>query len=218
MGLKPQINGGNRTGPKPSACAVCCSSDRAQAEILIASGASVRSVAARFKLTYHGLWRHWKRHVTPATKIMLVAGPTAKLGELSSRIADEGIGILDHLKIVRSALYCMLDAAVVASDRHGTALLASKMHENVALCAKLTGELAESPLVQTNVNVMVLPQITALQAHLLRVLADYPDARVAVIRAFHQMEEQETARPLSPPLIEGGRDAVASASPPAAAA
>lgn len=217
MGSSPQINGRTRKGPRPSACTVCMSPQRAQIELRLAGGASIMAVARKFQVPYHAARRHWLNHVSEGTRIMLIAGPT-KLGELSSRLADEGVSILDHLRIVRSAIYAMLDAAVVASDRHGTALLASKMHENVSLVAKLTGELSQSPLMQTNVNVTVLPQITALQAHLLRVLADYPDARVAVIRAFHQMEEQETARPLSPPLIEGGRDAVASATPPAAAA
>lgn len=181
-------NGGHRRGPRPGHCLTCGDPNRAQVELLLANGASYQAVAKKFPdLGYHAIRRHWQNHVSAATRTMLTAGPV-KLAALSSRLADEGLSALDHLRIARASLYAMLDAAVSAGDRSGTALIAGRIHENVLACARISGEWMQSPLIVNQQNVLVLPQVTALQAALIRVLAKYPDARVAVIGEFKRLE------------------------------
>ena len=56
-------------------------------------------------------------------------------------------------------------------------MLAGRLHENLQGVARLTGELASSPLVMTQNNLFISPQFADLQAVLIRVLAEFPEAR-----------------------------------------
>jgi hypothetical protein len=180
-------------------CAVCCLIERQRAELLLAGGASIQSVARKHKVNYHALRRHWMNHVPDERKRRLVLGPVSAAA-LAARVADESTSVLDHLKTVRAGLYEMFDAALAAGDRNGGALLAGRLHENLHALARLTGELASSPLVMTQNNIFVSPQFAELQAVLIRVLAEFPAARARVIQEFRSLE----AKTDSPRQIEHG--------------
>jgi hypothetical protein len=76
-------------------------------------------------------------------------------------------------------------------------MLAGRLHENLNAMARLTGQLASSPLVQNTTNVFLLPQFAEVQAVLVRVLAAHPAARADVIRSFREMEAR-MASPAAP--------------------
>src|SRR6266571_5012886 len=126
--------------PAPNGqCTICRHIERQRIELLLAGGASVKSVARKYGVHYHALWRHWK-HVPPQRKQRLLIGPVAAAA-LAARVADENMSVLDHLKTVRCGLYELYDAALTAGDRNGGALLAGKLHENLHAVARITGEL-----------------------------------------------------------------------------
>lgn len=168
-------------------CAVCRHIEHQRAELLLAGGASIRSVAQKYKLNYHALRRHWLRHVPEERKARMKLGPVAQAA-LAARVADESTSILDHFKIVRAGLYELYEAALSAGDRNGGALLAGRLHENLSAMARLTGELASSPLIGQQTNIFITPQFAEIQAMLIRVLARFPEARAAVIQEFRQLE------------------------------
>ena len=59
------------------------------------------------------------------------------------------------------------------------------MHENLALVAKLTGELV--PHAGTSItNVLLSPDFQRLRAELIRVLARYPEAQAEIAAVFRQ--------------------------------
>jgi len=83
-------------------------------------------------------------------------------------------------------LYQLYETALCAADGNTGALIAGRLHENLNAMARLTGQLASSPLVQNTTNIFMLPQFAEVQAVLVRVLAAHPAARLDVIRAFER--------------------------------
>jgi hypothetical protein len=129
-------------------------------------------------------------HVTDERKACLVFGPVEREA-LAARVAEESESVLDHFKAVRSALYDLLLRAHEAGDGQVGALLAGRLNENLNSIARLTGQIASSPLVQINNNQNVLmasPDFSAFQARLIGVLRNFPDARAAVIKEFERIE------------------------------
>jgi hypothetical protein len=158
-------------------------------ELLLASGASIRAVSRKFGAPYYSLVRHWSGHVTDERRSVLMFGPVQREA-LASHLAEESTSVIEHYRAVRAGLYALYDAAVTAGDRNGGALLAGRLHENLAAMARLTGQLAESPLVQVNqTNIFINdPAFASFQADLIRALSHFPDARAAVLAEFERLE------------------------------
>jgi hypothetical protein len=79
---------------KPRACQICRHPDRARLEALRASGASLESLAKKFRVHKDAIWRHWRDHVSADLKTAYLAGP-ATIAELKERAVAEGGSILD---------------------------------------------------------------------------------------------------------------------------
>jgi len=187
-----------RRGPKR--CALCAHPEIGRMELLLAGGASITSVSQKFKVSYHMLRRHWRGHVSDAKKSNLILGPVQRTA-LAARVCEESESVLDHYRVIRSGLYQTFAAAVESGDKNGTALLAGRLIECCNAVARVTGQLANSPLIgaQTN-NIFISPMFAELQATLIRTLAQFPDARAAVIAAFRELEGRADAA--APRLIE----------------
>jgi hypothetical protein len=99
-------------------------------------------------------------------------------------------------------LFQSYDVALTAGDRLSVASIAGRLHENLNAMARLTGQLANSPLVQINNqtnNILVNdPAFASFQADLIRVLSRFPDARDAVLAEFERLE----AAPAPLPALE----------------
>jgi hypothetical protein len=181
-------------------CAVCWDIEhKHEAEVLLARGASVKSVARKFGWHYRALLRHWNGHVSASRKAYLMMGhaPSEKLRE---RIADENASALSHYAYARSVIYEMLEAAREAGDRNGVGVLVGRLHENLSALARITGELAQSPLVQINNHneqniAIVTQQVSFLQAALLRALARHPAARDDVLAIFQRFDKTIDLQP-----------------------
>jgi hypothetical protein len=94
-------------------------------------------------------------------------------------------------------LYKVYDIAVTASDGTTTGLLAGRLTEVNNAIAKLTGELASSPLVVNNTqNIFTSdPGFAQFQQQLIGVLRHFPDARNAVVAEFERLERTLAAPP-----------------------
>ena len=113
--------------------------------------------------------------------------------------------MIDHYRAVRAGLYEAFAAAVEAGDRSGTAQLAGRLIQACDSIARVTGQLSSRPLLPyrtTSRNIVTLPAFGALQAALLRALADFPDARAAVIAEFRKLECQDQPAAKAAPLLE----------------
>lgn len=187
---------------------MCGHPERTRIELLLAGSASLASVARKFRLTRFAIGRHWSGHVTDERKAALMFGPVQREA-LASHLAEESSSVIDHYRAVRAGLYALYDAAVTAGDRNGGALLAGRLHENLAAMARLTGQLAASPLVSVHQTNIFLhdPAFATFQADLIRVLSRFPDARDAVLAEFSRLE----STPSNLPALEHQSDATEAA-------
>jgi hypothetical protein len=185
-------------GQAPQRCNVCRHTARAQIELLCAGGgASHRALARRFGLSRHAVDRHWKGHVSEERKASLVIGPVEQV-QLAARVAEESSSVLDHFRTVRSGLYDLFQKSLEAADGQTGAMLAGRLTECLNSMARLTGQLASSPLVQhthttinNNLTLQQNAEFAQLKADLVRVLQRHPQALADVVQTFERMDAAE---------------------------
>jgi hypothetical protein len=177
----------------PRLCKVCRHEERWRIELLRAGGASLDSLAKKFNVDRDAIWRHWNRHVSAEMKAGYLAGPV-QLQDLAAKAADTGASVLDHLHAVRTVLMCHLASATEAGDGRAAAYIAGRLTATLETIARISGELgdlARSTTYNITNNVAVLtenPAFLRVQASLLRALADFPDARAAVVAALRGLD------------------------------
>ena len=118
-----------------------------------------------------------------------MAGAGATKDQLEEFVADETLGLIDHYRIVRGALYKRFSAAAELGDGNALSLLAG-LHEKFRDGGRLTGELQGGPLVNIQNNVLVNPDYTRAIARIVSAVAPYPEARETVITALRSRLRQ----------------------------
>jgi hypothetical protein len=175
-------------------CQGCNHPERVRIERFLAAGASIKGAARKFAIDYHALRRHWRNHVSAEARAIYVAGAAAATkDELEQIIADESLGLVDHYRIVRGALYKGFSAAAELGDGNAVALLAGRLHENFRDCGRLTGELQRGPLLNIQNNVLVNPDYTRAIARIVGAVAPYPEAREAVIATLRDLDAESAS-------------------------
>lgn len=193
-----------RKGAPTGRCQGCNHPERVRIERFLAAGASITGAARKFDIDYHALRRHWTNHVSADARAIYVAGAGATKDQLEEIAADESLGLIDHYRIVRGALYNGFTAAAELGDSNSLALLAGRLHENFRDCGRLTGELQRGPLLNIQNNVLVNPDYTRAIARIVSAVAPYPEARDAVIAALRDLDSASAAGPALPERREKG--------------
>jgi len=166
-------------------CTICNHPARPQIDLAIATGLSKRAVAARFVVSRDAVWRHAQAHLTSEMRAALATKLLQREGDTRRILLVEGAGVTEALKAIRGPLFCLYLAAVDTGDGKAAAALSGRLHENLALVAKLTGELV--PHAGTTItNILLSPDFQRLRTELIRVLARYPEARAEVAAVFRQ--------------------------------
>ena len=94
-----------RKGSQTGRCQGRNHPERVRIERFLAAGASIKGAARKFDIDYHALRRHWTNHVSAEARASYVAGAGATKDQLEEFVADESLGLIDHYRIVRGALY-----------------------------------------------------------------------------------------------------------------
>jgi hypothetical protein len=191
---------GSRTGR----CQGCNHLERVRIERLLAAGGSIKGAARKFAIDYHALRRHWRNHVSAEARAAYIAGAGAAKDQLEEIVADETLGLIDHYRIVRGALYKGFSAASELGDGNSLALLAGRLHENFRDCGRLTGELQHGPLLNIQNNVLVNPDSARAIARIVSAVAPYPEAREAVVAALRDLDAASAAAPALTDRRSGG--------------
>ena len=166
-------------------CTICNHPARPQIDLAIATGLSKRAVAARFVVSRDAVWWHAQAHLTAEMRAALATKLLQREGDTRRILLEEGAGVTEALKAIRGPLFCLYLAAVDTGDSKAAAALSGRLHENLALVAKLTGELV--PHAGTTItNILLSPDFQRLRTELIRVLARYPEARAEVAAVFRQ--------------------------------
>jgi len=187
-------------------CKVCNHPERGRIEVLIAGGAAQVAVARKFNLSKDTVHRHWHSHVDTERRSMLIFGP-AERQSLAAQIAEESSSVIDHYRAIRAGLYRFFTTALKAGDAQNGIQAGAKLKDINDSIAKLTGELASSPLVQNNTLnvVMESPQVQTFLQELAGQLKPYPDALRAVVGWLEARESKvldTVSRPDARPALE----------------
>lgn len=191
-----------KRGPR---CTICDHDERWRIELLRAGGASLDSLATKFKCSADAIGRHWRSHVSAEVKAGYLAGP-AQLADLAATASAEGASVLDHFRVVRTLLMSHLDATTQAGDARGAAIVSGSLVNVLEKIGKVTGEIATIAQgtinIQNNVAIVNSPQFAQVQAAILRALAPHPAARMAVVEALRALDDEVAVSPHSKrPLV-----------------
>jgi hypothetical protein len=199
-----------RRGNPRVQCSICSHVERARAELLLAKGDQIRATAHRLGMSEDALSRHWRAHVPEDQRAGLVLGGQALAAQqgLAVQVAEANGSVLDNYHATRAGLWQRFIAELQGGDSTLVAMLATQITKINDSIARLTGELATSPLIsQTSIHMHVtqLPEFMELIEELAEVLGPHDDARRDVFawlarrdtpppaQLEHQSEHQETA-------------------------
>jgi hypothetical protein len=156
----------------PRRCTICDHPGRQDIDIQLMGPDPLRNIAQQAHVSTTALLRH-KQHHLPA--LLIQATETENVAR-----ADE---ILANVRNLQRRTETILDIAEAAGD-HRTALMAIReLRNHLELLAKLVGELQDG----TTVNILMTPEYQVLQATIVRTLAPFPEARIAVAQALRQL-------------------------------
>jgi hypothetical protein len=198
-------------------CACCVHPERWRIELLRAGGASLDSLAEKFKpLSRDSIHRHWK-HVPVEVKASYLAGP-AHLANLAETAAVEGASVLDYFRCVRTMLMSHMATMTEAGDARGAAIVAAQLVNVLEKIGKVTGEIATIAQgtinVTNNVAIVNSPQFARVQAAILRALAGHSAARMAVVEALRSLDEEAPVEPPRRPILTIDHQPAAIPAPP----
>jgi hypothetical protein len=166
-------------------CTICKHPARPQIDLAIATGLAKRTIAQRFSVSPDAVWRHGQAHLTPEVRAALATKLLQREGDTRRILLEEGAGVTEALKAIRGPLFGLFLAAVDNGDNKVAAALSARLHESLALAARLTGELVPHAGVSIT-NILLSPDFQRLRAELIRVLARYPETQAEVAAVFRQ--------------------------------
>src|SRR5215467_14477862 len=187
-------------------CTICNHPARPQIDLAIATGLSKRAIAERFSVSPDAVWRHGQSHLTPELRAAVATKLLQRDGDMRRVLLEEGTGVVEALKAIRGPLFGLFLVAIDAGDSKAAAALAARLHESLALAAKLTGELAPQAGV-TVTNILLSPDFQRLRAELMRVLARHPEVQAEVAAVFRRAGMRAAAEMAAqaPDVIEAQR-------------
>lgn len=177
--------------------------DRAQIEIGLANGVSLRALGKRYGLHESQLSRYRKNHMSEELVARLRVRGLRSDEELAEVREIESKSLLDHLVYQRARAYAVADRArdIAHDDAELRAIeSAGRASERIG---KLLGEMGAVINNTTNnlqVNLTSSPDYHILRTRLIRALRPYPEAQAAVAGALADLEGVDEPR-----LIEGVR-------------
>jgi len=193
-------------------CKVCAHPDRASIELGLANKVPIRVLGKRYGLHHDSVQRHGARHMPAELHAQLMTRGRMTPVELENLKVTESEGVLQHLVAVRSRLYVQMDAAESQDDYKAAASVATAIHKNLEITAKLLGDLRTGTVNVTN-NLLVMPEFHALRTSILHALRGHPEARADVVRALQHFQspdlpsaETPEEREAAAPVLEKARD------------
>jgi hypothetical protein len=149
----------------PHTCTVCVHPSRDAIDQALVSGETLRDIAQRCALSTHALFRHHRNHVPKSLSYAQAVHDVSRADALFTKVAALETdakrlqGLAEDAGDIKTALQAVRELVRI-----------------IELQARLIGELDDSP----TVNVLVLPEWTALRARILHSLLPFPDARAAL--------------------------------------
>jgi hypothetical protein len=170
---------------------------RAEIELDLARGMSVRKVAEKYKVSKDAAQRH-KATIPASMKAAAVADMLRPGADIEELYSQESRGLLGNILKQRGRLMRLQDEADDEDDANMVRLLATEIRKNLELSAKLHGQIQQH-IVTTHVNLLVQPEYLQFRAGILHILRGFPEARAALSEFLHRSEDDLAL----PTTIEG---------------
>lgn len=171
-------------------CKVCSHSERARIELGIANKVSFAALGRKFLLSKDCVYRHRRDHMPPTLIASLVASISPTVVDLEALHKSESEGILQHLAAQRAHLWELTRTSEELGDNRAAVSAHGRIIDNLALSAKVTGQVSTHSQVVTN-NLIVTPEYLTLRTDIMEALRDHPEARKAVSVALAKREGVE---------------------------
>jgi hypothetical protein len=175
-----------RTGTR---CTACGHRELAAINLAIARHVSMTAIGRRYGLSTDVLYRHAKNHLPPQLRAKLIAGPDVEI-DLDRLRETESQSLLANLVALRHRLFGALDVAEEVGDGNMISKLAGALHKNLELAGRLVGDLAVGSV---TTNILLQPTYVSMRVELVRALAPYPEAKLAVAQVLHAIEDKAAA-------------------------
>jgi hypothetical protein len=134
--------------PAHRPCNVCAHAEKVQIEAGRIADISADALAEKYGISRDSIYRHMCSHVDEETRAQYIED--VPIRDLMKRAAEEGVTVLDYLRLYRSEITKQFLAAASLNDRAAIANLGRVCIELNREIARLSGEFLSSPAV-TNV-------------------------------------------------------------------
>lgn len=194
---------------------MCRSKNRALIEIGLVAGTPLRTLAARFELSHFAIGRHGRAHLPAQARAAILAAQRPEAIDLEALRRNESEGLLGQLVAQRARLLQMSIAALESGDVHTMVKAEAAIGANIALGAKLTGQLVQLHDVR-HTSILLTPDYLRLRQALIEALRAFPEAARAVGAALHGLEA-DAAKDVTDAAAPPGRVPItieATATPP----
>ncbi|MGE0724339.1 MAG: hypothetical protein AB7O45_08185 [Alphaproteobacteria bacterium] len=173
---------------RPTQCSVCASPNVASINIMLANRVSLATIAARFGIGKHALYRHRKNHLDAASQMALQLGKPAAI-DLHRMAEEVDSNLLGHALASLSRQHSYADKLRDIGDFAGAARTEVGIVRVLELIAKLRG-LLQTAHVETRINVLISEDWGNIRGALIRALRPHPAALADVSRALRDLETQ----------------------------
>jgi hypothetical protein len=180
-------------------CQVCKHPQAGRIDFLIVSGAGEKgrgAIAEKFGISESSISNHTRRHISAEYRAAVLAGPLRSENDLRELVAEEGISVLQNLRVVFNGHRQRWLLALEAGDDPVMIAHARAMGEMLWKIGRLTAEVLPTPVVHQNntvINVLEHPEYIQAITKLSEALQPFPAARKAVAAAL---------KGIAPPTIE----------------
>jgi hypothetical protein len=171
----------------PGACQVCNSPHRHSVDVALAHGLGHDAIGKRFDLSPHSVQRHGKNHLSPQMMAAVQHALHPSAVDLDALKVSEGENLLHHLLHQRARLANHIELAVAIGDPGAAIRGEGAITNNLQLVSKLLGVLVNVHETRHQ-HILTHPDYLRLREVLLRALAPFPEARIAVGRALASIE------------------------------
>lgn len=150
-------------------CTACAHPDRRKIDKALVDGVSERTIAKRFGLSKTAVHRHSAGHI-----------PSLLARAHAVEVVSSADDLLGQVTALKERALGLLATAEKAEDTRAAILACREIRECISLLAELVGKIDKSP----KVNVLVMPEWTALRETILHALVPYPEAQLSLARAL----------------------------------
>jgi hypothetical protein len=154
-------------------CTICVHPERAKIEAALVSGTAYRVIASQFGVGNNAIQRHAADHV----KQQIAEHQEA-------RDAAQALDVVKQLKAINGVTLAILNTARAAGEPELALKAIDRVQKQIELQAKLLGDLDERP----QINILVSTEWLTVRSALMRALAPYAEARLAVAAALMTVE------------------------------